>query len=280
MLGGPALSQIEERADLPRISITIPQERAQIQEDNELTRTPEIYSPSSLLGIDYVAPLSPDPAETGFREVPIVYKLMSALRDYRVGKDKIKLFLPVSILQELINEGTVYEYIQSTTHFPPIKARKYAQTTCSKAKSLFAILVDLKRGAKICSFLDEGISDEDLPFRKLPHDNIHLGTSSGRCIKALEGWSGSELEEFVDEQWRVMAPTFEEPEHYELGDDTLLPFMKFEQSTETEITSSNSAGYSDVYKVRIHPAHHRFQIDDESQVRQLDSFIELMITVK
>ncbi|GFF33597.1 hypothetical protein IFM61606_04242 [Aspergillus udagawae] len=130
---------------------------------------------------------------------------------------------------------------------------------------LFAILVSRKRGADILKFLDEGISDTDLPFVVKPartgSERMTLQTNGGRDIRTLIEWTDSDVKSLAKKQWRMLAPVFEQDEHYDFPVAQILPFTN---SRQIEIES----GFSEVFQAFIHPAHHNFWIFPGCRDRQ------------
>lgn len=80
-------------------------------------------------------------------------------------------------------------------------------------------------------------------------------------IRTFQDWSEYDIEEFDRIQWWMLAPVFEDKEHCDLDDDIMLPFVPF-----TEAVEKKEGGYSEVYAVRLHPAHHNFWESSTSEV--------------
>ncbi|KAG4438024.1 hypothetical protein IFR05_006483 [Cadophora sp. M221] len=171
-------------------------------------------------------------------------------------------FVPRSAQEDLINVVSVSQDIRS--HKPEISehaALEHAKTACIHSPRLYAILTFVKRGPDICLLSEEGVTDGDLPFVRKANSlsRFALYRKNGDPIKALEAWKDKHLENFDRYQWWMIAPVFRLNEDlYELDDKAVLPFLPFE-SHELE---RKQGGYSEVYPVRIHPAHHEFWESD------------------
>lgn len=141
-----------------------------------------------------------------------------------------------------------------------------AETACRIARKIFAILAYMKKGSEICFLLRDGVSDQDLPLRRRHNDSgdFLLERESGVPIKTFERWDDKDREDFDRIQWWMLAPVFEDKEHYDLDDNIILPFIPFESNPETE--KKKEGGYSEVYAVRLHPAHHMFWARARSEV--------------
>ncbi|KAH7381108.1 kinase-like domain-containing protein [Cadophora sp. MPI-SDFR-AT-0126] len=179
-------------------------------------------------------------------------------------------FVPRSVQEDLINVTSVSQDIRS--HNPDIReseADEYAKKACESARQLYATLAYIKKGADICLLLKEGIADEDLPFVRKPNarSKFALYRKDGQPIKTSEKWKEKYLEKFDRSQWWMMAPIFHFGKKlYDLDDNMFLPFVRFE--TNKDELALKQGGYSEVYPVRIHPAHHTFwpqveRVEDE-----------------
>jgi hypothetical protein len=174
--------------------------------------------------------------------------------------------VPRSAQESLITESAVTNILSANVTLEQKEVGEIAQNTCRSARQLFAILASVKKGAEICDLLKEGVSDIDLPLKRRPNDQepFALQRKTGTSIKTLESWNEKELEKFDRIQWWMTAPVFEDKEHYELDHNTVLPFIPFKSSAET--MERKQGGYSEVYPVCVHPAHHQFWKCSESEV--------------
>lgn len=139
-------------------------------------------------------------------------------------------------------------------------------------KKLFAILVCINKAACILHFIQENLYDFHLPFYFTDsHEEeayVFSKAENGdearvHCFTRM-GWSISDCEMFQKYQWGFLAPYFEiisdgkrkRPLHYVFEDREVLPFIEDSSKENFGEPSMISGGYSEVWRVRIHPAHH------------------------
>ncbi|KAF7173146.1 hypothetical protein CNMCM5623_005369 [Aspergillus felis] len=165
------------------------------------------------------------------------------------------MYVPLSSLRELITESKVEDILREEGLVQDLHAEAQARRIVQTSMKLFAILVSRKRGADILKFLDEGISDTDLPFVMKPartgSERMTLQTNGGRDIRTPTEWTDSEVKNLAKKQWRMLAPVFEQDKHYDFPLAQILPFTN---SGQIKIES----GFSEVFRAFIHPAHHNF----------------------
>lgn len=167
--------------------------------------------------------------------------------------------VPRSAQKDLVTIPQVTKDIQADNpELDEKEAVDRAQKVCSSARQLYATLAYIKKGPEICALLNEGISDKDLPFERKPNSQrkFALYRRTGEPIKTLEAWSDKYLEKFDRVQWWMTAPIFEDKGHHDLDDKTILPFVPLDANIETP--EKKQGGYSEVFPVQIHPAHHEF----------------------
>lgn len=168
--------------------------------------------------------------------------------------------IPRNALEDLITVPHVVADIQARNpDIEEAEATEYAREVCRNAKRLYATLAYTKKGADIKGLLKEGVTDDDLPFVRKPNGKTKFALSrkNGGAIKTLDSWTPKHLRKFDQHQWWMSAPVFKLSEElYELDDKTILPFVSFKPPEGVE--SKKQGGYSEVYPVRIHPAHHEF----------------------
>lgn len=72
-------------------------------------------------------------------------------------------------------------------------------------------------------------------------------------------WDQAQLQDFYDKQWRFLVPVFKPGRYnYDHQYNTIFPFIKLNEPP-------RSGAFSSVYRVRIHPHHHRHDsVDDVS----------------
>jgi hypothetical protein len=166
-------------------------------------------------------------------------------------------FIPINSQNELLTKHSIAKEIYSNT--PDIigeeEALEFGEKACQSSKHLCATLVYIGKGSEIGVFLKEGITDQDLPFVRLNDGSFMLQRHSGIPIKTLEQWNDEDLEYFEHVQYWMTAAIFHKGQHYSFKEETILPFMKFKPS---EVLQPKEGKHSEVFPVRIHPAHHDF----------------------
>ncbi|KAH8788977.1 kinase-like domain-containing protein [Diaporthe sp. PMI_573] len=197
-------------------------------------------------------------------------------------------FLPFSRMENILTYDAILkelqihyqdwtpEDLQSLAHeiFDEIKLPDSNLTTRRK---IFGTLVRINKAAWITQFIEEGLCDSDLPFyfpsSNEPYQSVVRITNEGNRVSiqcfTVPRWKPLERELFEQYQWEFQAPFFQvtptkgqrkRPIHYALRDNSILPFT---EDFEGEGTGSMySGGYSEVWRVRIHPAHHSHPSSD------------------
>jgi serine/threonine protein kinase len=185
------------------------------------------------------------------------------------GLQDYTYFVPLSEQKKLITVPTIEKIIiDGHPNVKASEARTYAERTESSAKKLFAILALHRKGAAICSLLDSGICDQNLPFRaKRQGGQWSLWRKNpDQRIQAFEGWENKEIEDFDRTQWWMLSPVFDKKrlDCRDLGDQEILPFSRIAEheneaaEKDEKIPHMKIGGYSEVNAYRIHPAHHNF----------------------
>lgn len=253
-----------------------PSERSSVH-DLEL----EVITSKHAGGVATRCPPSPPLSNYDGAQVPLQNQILRVLRKIP-GHEEKKGFLPQKELAALMTEAHVkqelhqcFEDLDSTTiaQF----ARKICGTTAgqgehvSSFKKIFAILVLCEKPNAIPKFLEEDISDSDLPLLKTTPSgtsspNIYHLARRGQqdTLKCFHGWSHTAVWRFEEWQWSTIAPFFHRGgkkyvPHLELQDQVALPFeqdSRFPDKTRTYQRLEFEGGFSNVFKVRIHPDHH------------------------
>lgn len=131
---------------------------------------------------------------------------------------------------------------------------------------ILAILVLLDKLDSVKEFIDNDVSDNDLPLRRGPGETLrdsfclfkHDGdTEPPACFRQ---WRLSEMEYFYDAQWRVHVPFFEFQRgehvmHYDLPSRTIFPWRSESMSDDRE---PYSGGFGTVRRVEMYPSSHQF----------------------
>ncbi|KAI9642072.1 hypothetical protein NHQ30_009943 [Ciborinia camelliae] len=172
--------------------------------------------------------------------------------------------IPICEQEVLINTETILRDIQYQYSDQSV-ALTAAENAIKKANHLYAVLAYLKRGPEIFHFLTEGLSDDDLPFRRHPGSyrskNHTLVTKHGKHIKAFETWEEKKLENFYRYQWWMIAPIFHYNEHYEFEKEVVLPFLRLDLEV-----GSQAGSYGEVYPVHLHHSHNRLWPDSSDHL--------------
>ncbi|RDW56476.1 hypothetical protein BP5796_13117 [Coleophoma crateriformis] len=135
-------------------------------------------------------------------------------------------------------------------------------------RKVFAVLLLVGKAASIRGFIDEDVGDLDLPLIKITHRNRRaiLCRSDKRPLLCTETWGSFDTAEFVEKQWRLLAPYFNQDtpnkaKHFRFEPNHVLPFLHQDSNEVKE------GAYGRVYMVRIHPQHHNFgQVGVRDQV--------------
>jgi hypothetical protein len=202
---------------------------------------------------------------------------------FQVSAEKEKKdFLPLDALKNILTANRVRRELKKLGVIPPEKLDQFTEDiwnvaspspgTKTTRRKILAILALIKKVEKIVDFIQENLYDSDLPFA------LSNGTRPGlrqldrrgkdgklEAIKLFDTWEVHELELFEYNQWHLLAPYFhlstrDDPKvrHYILDKRIILPF------TEDNEVKHEGGGYSDVWKVVIHPAHHNYCNDSVS----------------
>ncbi|CAG8978314.1 hypothetical protein HYALB_00005900 [Hymenoscyphus albidus] len=194
--------------------------------------------------------------------------LRDQLRGSRIEwpKGKDRFFVPHDALERLITKPKIQVELGHHKNVNLLERRLLTDEILTKAKRLFAILVLLEKGHLIGEFLRENLADADLPFQRSNSANLS-GTyklcrkNESNPIHCMLDWDTTSIIEFSREQRCMQAPIFEIGQRYEFDDNCVLPFTLDEMDT----GKAKEGGFGTVWKVDIHPAHHKFEMDKESK---------------
>lgn len=121
-----------------------------------------------------------------------------------------------------------------------------------RARKIFGILVCIGKGNSMLSFIEHGMTDQELPFEIPQEASLQQTWMSTR--ESFQGFSLRELDAFSRVQWSFLAPVFysdkETVNHYDFDSRAVLPFV---DDAEFE---ARSGGFGEVWSVVIHPSHH------------------------
>ncbi|KAI1314046.1 kinase-like domain-containing protein [Xylaria venustula] len=140
------------------------------------------------------------------------------------------------------------------------------------SRKIFANLVLINQLRRINDFIEAGIKDRHLPFRKEPLGEtftlVKRATSKKKIsepVYCFDNWNPVKKRKFYDNQWRLLSPYFDRALDgsialYELDEQSIMPWVGIgEEKRGTFVPSENIGGYAKVTQVAIHPDHHAFQ---------------------
>ncbi|RDL36219.1 uncharacterized protein BP5553_06831 [Venustampulla echinocandica] len=155
--------------------------------------------------------------------------------------------------------------VASPSAVPSCSMSKFPDKETTR-KKIFAILGLMEKYPEIVNFIQEGLHDNDLPFilSNGPYPGSRQLDRKGsdgklRPIQLFNKWRLSERESFNNYQWQLIAPYFhlstkpnQKVQHYNFEEHRIvLPYIE-----DDEGKRGNAGGYGDVWRVKIHPAHH------------------------
>ncbi|KXH32811.1 protein kinase [Colletotrichum simmondsii] len=172
----------------------------------------------------------------------------SIRRSYVDGQD----FLPVSSLNDLItNEAVQNELprrLMSRIFFDGLPSK-----ISKNARRLFAILVMIGEPNAIRKLIDDGLTDDDLPFARPTYDSHGsiLESKKQLQVESFRDWNNeAKVDMFVEKQWLFLAPKMDitgTPTVFQVDPKCPLPFLR---ANELRGEHSNI-----VYKSELHAAH-------------------------
>lgn len=240
-----------------------------------------------------------DPASISIiesQDIPLAVRFVTALQKIP-GHSEKKGYFPEKTFNSLVDEDSVKKELQVCFHgmLGPGMIHLYTQIICGREdkspyaaryllsfKKIFTILRLSEKLQSILLFIDEGVSDRDLPLRKVvppsAHPNLFELARKGdtnathRVLECFKNWDPLALIRFEEWQWATMPPFFYKTKrtrvgHFVLPDQIPLPFTsdsRYDGSGE-EKPEVNS-GFSRVFKVDIHAEQHGFHGSEVCQV--------------
>ena len=213
------------------------------------------------------------------------YELQESILDaYQQTRDD-QSFLPKRDLFRLITPESVARELSNVlgVSFTAAQIKSLAQSVCTETeikqngktkiksfRKIFALLVIAEASSTIPRFLDENVSDLDLPLIPIKAPGIRgfSRKNSTNPLICFERWSPMKLRNFHDNQWRMLAAFFShdgsgDVKHYKLQDQHILPFVASSGKGDDDVEIRG--GYGRVFMVHIHGDHHNFP-DVASQV--------------
>jgi hypothetical protein len=209
-------------------------------------------------------------SESEFRDTPRdgALDLQSRLAAARVSNSNRQTFIPIDKIEALMTEENVRQELSKhkrklsedmekailhavCTHSSMNTKDTSIQVANNSRQKIFAILVLLDKAEEIARFMRAHIADSDLPFAKV--GSSQLACRGGQLFSGFDDWTPEITDSLLDHQTEVTVPYFSispKASHYSFENSIVLPF---------ESKGAISRGsYSEVYKVKIHPAHHSF----------------------
>jgi hypothetical protein len=198
------------------------------------------------------------------------HELREALRPL---EDQEQLFLPLDELDRIVTRDRVRRELQRLNLIRPDQLDWYADqiwetksissSTRTTRRRIFAILALLDKVEAISDFIQHDLYDIDLPLTldKGPLRGLSYKRKKGslRPITFCQTWRPCDRDCFHMYQWQLLAPYFElstkdkpQVSEYQLDKNIILPFIETEEKT----ASSRRGGFGDVWRVKIHQAHH------------------------
>ncbi|KAG8163178.1 hypothetical protein KVR01_007656 [Diaporthe batatas] len=191
------------------------------------------------------------------------------------GKDAVsaerRTFYPISDLEEVVTRTTARQELGNRPDVEEILDHIFVPRIVSNHKTrafkIFVILTLMGKPEAIRDFIDDETYDLDLPIERPVTDgtstnrdqyirNPQIMGRGRREINIFKRWAAADTESFVEKQHAVCVPIFDfdtQPgapvSHYNLHGQTVLPYI------ENGENGSRGEGRSDVWKVKIHPAH-------------------------
>jgi hypothetical protein len=190
-------------------------------------------------------------------------------------------FLPNDALDKIVTRERIYSELRNynldfrSPALLDFLADKIWEVTRPRGKEttrrrIFAILGLIEQCGDIVDFIQDDLYDSDLPF--ILSDSEHTGRpqlcrkeKNGGLIpiEFLKKWRIPVRESFNYNQWQLIAPYFQlltdsnrKVLHYPLADQIILPFIEDDEVVRG--ASHAAGGFGDVWRVKIHPAHHNY----------------------
>jgi hypothetical protein len=224
-------------------------------------------------------------------EIDPVYELqeriLDAFEETKNYQGHVQQFLPANELSRLVNPESVARELKNLSGNKRLEkdTRKLADEICRERviehdgrtkmtsfRKVFALLVISDAVSSIELFMNEYVSDIDLPLvtptaRKIKGlcRKTVVGESCDKVLKCFKGWQPVKVCNFREYQWKLLAPFFAQGrdgdvKHYRLQGQHILPFLKIRRLKGTsQEDDEKSGGFGRVFMVRIHENHHGFK---------------------
>ncbi|KAF5722005.1 kinase-like (PK-like) [Fusarium mundagurra] len=190
-----------------------------------------------------------------------------------------KGFLPLDKLNEIVIEDSVSVALRECIpHLSHDDAQFHATAICPRSqrnlrepsfRRIFAILTLIQQPQEVFAFMENNITDLDLPLVKVRGEHkgryeLRRKFQPNRPLEGLDKWSPFLIDSFEGCQWMMMSPFFSWENKravrtYFLADQTILPFIEdSSRDVDMEDDEDFQGGHGSIFKVKIHPAHHNF----------------------
>lgn len=206
-------------------------------------------------------------------------KIINAFQQTRTSHGQSQEFLPEGDLFKLINPLSVSQELRHSLGqtYPLASIDGFTKKVCGETqihwdgrkkirtyRKIFALLVLVGATASTPIFLDQEVSDLNLPLHPVPEkydDDLGASGSDDQFYFLEElNWAPIQIRTFQDYQWKMLAPFFAKGKHgdvmhYPLLERHILPFLL---PSDAERQAEKAGGFAKVSMVRIHDAHHNF----------------------
>lgn len=199
---------------------------------------------------------------------------------YEAFSSTDKTWISDKQINRLIQPGPVTCELERTmgSQHGPNAIKKLAEKVCQDVevqrpegglriksfRKIFTILVIIREVPMISRFVEDDVSDLDLPLQRTNDgtglcrrgDLSKLSHEQGNCC---HGWDRFRVDDFERYQYATLAPCFEQSQynnvpHLVLMNDAALPFV-YPDGDDSE----RHGGYGRVFMVRIHSEYHKFR---------------------
>ena len=193
-------------------------------------------------------------------------------------------FLPLGQVESICRRDVVCRELRRTFGENSQDIDQYTDYVCGSdddskrdeniSRKIFANLVLIGQLHRIKDFMDAGIKDRHLPFRKSSREHIGetftlvkratFNRTKSEPVFCFNDWNPVEKRKFYDNQWRLLSPYFDRAPDgtvglYELDEQCIMPWIEIgEEKRGTFVPSENVGGFAKVTKFSIHPDHHAF----------------------
>ena len=209
---------------------------------------------------DSISDYNSEPEEQRLAEQQLADRIFSKLVTSKFDL-RAHDFLPDDFIEELITKDAIQIVLGLGTGSAPISAKekKFVDWIHSKARRLFAIIVycglvqdEITKSLK--KFRVSEFTDGSLPIEK-PRGSE--GQALSRQFYFMPGfWNAPRLGSFWDHQWKFNVPIFDvDTYNYDLPSESIFPFTWKDESVK-------EGAFSCVYRVRIHTAHQKHELED------------------